>query len=402
MINYDEHPAFKFSREPLELKLELLNSFEAIYKFAESKGRLIPEILQLQIRKECFDSLEKIKVSLLQQNCTKREIYFLEELFKDISILLDSDIKHFFRKNVFRKQVDQLDQKSISNLLKLNDKLYFVSRIRPETVKKILYVSDNLLNEFRSNVQKNLTSREALSRNYGLVVKEVASLLNKDFEESGINKIISLYMGQTMYVGGLAIELSVPSANWWKITYEDLPKPARTAYFHFDESPAVPKAIVYLSDVTKDTGPTSVAEYDMKDSVSYVLQYLVGRIIGMVTRKNDNPFKDEYQHGNNPTFASKAFREDFMRLPASMRWNSHYGWDVIPDSSLENELLEAEKLVIGDAGTFVAFDGAKLLHRGGLLNKGERIALQVVFSPKLSLSKTIQTKIGRVKNKLFG
>jgi hypothetical protein len=35
----------------------------------------------------------------------------------------------------------------------------------------------------------------------------------------------------------------------------------------------------------------------------------------------------------------------------------------------------------GPPGKFIVFDGSQLLHRGGLIEAGERIALQVVFYP---------------------
>ena len=62
-----------------------------------------------------------------------------------------------------------------------------------------------------------------------------------------------------------------------------------------------------------------------------------------------------------------------------MRFNSHFGWDVEPHSQLEDFLLSKETQVLGPAGTTLVFDGARLLHRGGLIEEGERIVLQVIF-----------------------
>jgi FkbM family methyltransferase len=57
----------------------------------------------------------------------------------------------------------------------------------------------------------------------------------------------------------------------------------------------------------------------------------------------------------------------------------------MPGSPLETELASCETVFTGPKGTFVAFDGARLLHRGGLVATGSRVALQVVFSPKPSI-----------------
>jgi hypothetical protein len=52
---------------------------------------------------------------------------------------------------------------------------------------------------------------------------------------------------------------------------------------------------------------------------------------------------------------------------------------VKPDSQLENFLVNKETKILGPAGTTLVFDGARLLHRGGLIEEGERIVLQVIF-----------------------
>lgn len=401
MIDYSKHPAFDFNKAPFILSDELLISFEQAYRLAETKGSRMSDNFKLELRVKCNDLLKKIKITLLQQDCSDRETYFIDDLFSKMTPLLSADLDFYF-KDTKVKADSHLNAESFDKLLKLNSELFFTSKVSQSIVDDILKVSKPLLNSFRENAKNNLTTRENLSANSGVTVKKVVGILNSEFEKSGINEIVSLYMGQSMCVGGLAIELSVPTANWWRVAYEELSRPAKTSYFHFDESLAVPKAIVYLCDVTIENGPTSVAEYDLGSSNITALQYLVGRIIGSVARGEDSSFKNEYNHLYHQTFGSKLFRQDFMRLPKEMRWNSHYGWDVIPDSDLEETLINTESKVLGDAGTFIVFDGAKLLHRGGLLSKGERIALQVVFAPKMSITKRVIAKLGRIINKITG
>jgi len=53
----------------------------------------------------------------------------------------------------------------------------------------------------------------------------------------------------------------------------------------------------------------------------------------------------------------------------------------------------------GPAGTFIVFDGARLLHRGGLIELGERIALQVVFFPDVPFVKrAVRGVVRRILN----
>ena len=53
----------------------------------------------------------------------------------------------------------------------------------------------------------------------------------------------------------------------------------------------------------------------------------------------------------------------------------------MPGSELESVMRSEELVMTGPAGKFIVFDGSQLLHRGGLIEAGERIVLQVVFYP---------------------
>jgi hypothetical protein len=70
-----------------------------------------------------------------------------------------------------------------------------------------------------------------------------------------------------------------------------------------------------------------------------------------------------------------------MSLPRELRFNSHFGWDVMPGGELESRMKAEEIVMTGPAGKFIVFDGSQLLHRGGLIEAGERVVLQVVFYP---------------------
>ena len=66
-------------------------------------------------------------------------------------------------------------------------------------------------------------------------------------------------------------------------------------------------------------------------------------------------------------------------LPSEIQFNSHFGWDVMPETEIENFISSKEVVMEGDSGTFCIFNGGDLLHRGGLVNTGRRVALQVIF-----------------------
>ena len=53
---------------------------------------------------------------------------------------------------------------------------------------------------------------------------------------------------------------------------------------------------------------------------------------------------------------------------SDLQFNSHLGWDILPNSTLEKHIIERESIITGKAGSLVVFDGARLLYRGGMVN----------------------------------
>jgi len=175
----------------------------------------------------------------------------------------------------------------------------------------------------------------------------------------------------------VAYELSVAGSSWWKPKIES-GEFSKTLYAHVDREVDAPKAIVYLSSVDARNGPTSCYPSVYTELNITGLQDFIGRSILTVGRSVKSPLTDLYQF-SGPIMDSEVFRRHFMKLPNTLRFNSHFGWDVKPGSALENFLVTNETKVLGPAGTTFVFDGARLLHRGGLIEEGERIVLQVIF-----------------------
>jgi hypothetical protein len=234
-----------------------------------------------------------------------------------------------------------------------------------------------------------------LSVNSGPVVRAIRDVLNREFKALGVLDAVSAYTGRKTRVIGLALELSVPQATWWKNAIPGLDRPARTLYAHLDETIACPKSIVYLSDVTEQNGPTGCYPGAYEAMQLNPLQEMIGRVLGTVGTQPDSPLKDYYAKQYHQSVNSENFRRHFMRLPESLRFNSHMGWDVLPGRELESQLAARERRMTGPAGTFIAFDGACLLHRGGLMEQGERVALQVIFSD-LTLTERAVSKLRSV------
>jgi hypothetical protein len=199
-----------------------------------------------------------------------------------------------------------------------------------------------------------------------------------------------------MAVSGLALELSVPQATWWRNAFPALARPPHTLYAHLDESVDHPKSIVYVSDVDETNGPTGYYPHAYDSLVLNALQDLVSRVVGNVGNDAGSALHDYYAKPYHQSMCSEKFRAHYMALPSAIRFNSHFGWDLFPDSPAEQQLAAREARMTGPAGTFVVFDGARLLHRGGLVQSGERVALQVIFSDA-RLSRRLASRLKRVK-----
>ena len=65
-----------------------------------------------------------------------------------------------------------------------------------------------------------------------------------------------------------------------------------------------------------------------------------------------------------------------------MKFNSHFGFDVIKNSELETSLLKKELSFEGNFGDYFIFDGAETLHRGGLIKENTRIVFQIIFGTR--------------------
>jgi hypothetical protein len=87
-----------------------------------------------------------------------------------------------------------------------------------------------------------------------------------------------------------------------------------------------------------------------------------------------------------------------MKLPASLRGSTHFGDDVLDSSELSQKLLATERTFVGSAGTLILFDGSAGIHRGALVHRGERWALQIgLQATQGGARKTVPGLVGRMR-----
>lgn len=379
--SYSMHPAFQFKSSLAVSKCQHnVDEFNRSYQFLA--GWPCPTPCERQKNFETSKkSLREIFKTLTEQAADHNEKRFLEELEAEILRNLESDYSilgkraktDFWTRWVFRKHKRYLAE--------LIAERFFIDRLPEGVVKEILDIGKDRLAEFHKRAQEGKLTREDLSFNSGPEAAKIQKLLHKEFDKLGVIDAVSEYMQQPFEAAGQSFELSVSQAQWWRNGFHGLSRTPDTLYAHLDESIGVPKAIVYLSSVSLDNGPTGYYEGLYEELQLNPIQEMVGRVLANVGNEPNSPLRNYYNKSYHQSMTSEHFRHHFMRLPPEMRFNSHFGWDIMPDTQAESLMKEREKKMTGPAGTFIVFDGSRLLHRGGLVKQGARVALQVVFNP---------------------
>jgi hypothetical protein len=393
--SYREHPAFSFDITTWDLPVDKLAVFNEAYEVIRKFGSKLSATSHTQLRKDLRHALDDVFVFFQAQSTLEYEARFLLELRSACIRLLDEEMAWYSRQPR-AGFLGLTGERARHDAVQMRRERHYFGRLPQTAVVELRNLAERELVRFRANVAVGRVKREDLSVNAGPTVRAIRDVLNREFRALGVLDAVSAYSGRKTRVIGLALELSVPQATWWKNSIEGLERPPHTLYAHLDETISNPKSIVYLSDVAEQNGPTGCYPGAYEAMQLNPLQEMIGRVVGTVGTGTDSPLKDYYGKQYHQSVNSENFRRHFMRLPECLRFNSHMGWDVLPGSELESQLAVSERRMTGPAGTFIAFDGACLLHRGGLMQEGERLALQVIFS---DLTFT-ERAVGRVKRML--
>lgn len=392
--SYREHPAFSFGSPSWDAPADKLDAFNETYEAARQFASTLSTASLAALRQDLLQALDGVFASFQVQAADENEKRFLIELKSACMRLLDEELAWYVKKPR-AGFVNLTDGHARQDAIRMQSERHFFGRLPEAAVAELRNLSMRELGYFRANVVAGRLKREDLSVSAGATVRAIRAVLNREFKALGVLDAVSAYTGRKTRVSGLALELSVPQATWWKNTIAGLERPPRTLYAHLDETISCPKSIVYLTDVTEQNGPTGCYSGAYEAMQLNPLQEMIGRVVGTVGTRPDSPLKDYYAKQYHQSVNSENFRRHFMRLPECLRFNSHMGWDVAPGSELESSLAAQERKMTGPAGTFIAFDGARLLHRGGLMQEGERVALQVIFSD-LTFTQRAVSKVKRM------
>ena len=375
---YQSHPSFSFKGKKLSIDIDMLNEFEKSYKdyVLDSSGSNLQETRKKIIVQDLSNKVEKLFKNLIEQSNRENQKHFLEEISENIKRILKYEFSLSgpdYSKKIAEKNISDVNQKDYFR------NKYYISKFN--TMEKICLeiMAFFALVRPKINVKRGNLKREDLSKNAGLIIFLIKKYLNFLFKKNGTLGLLSEIYGRRIAVTGLAVELSVPSSDWWKDKIGASSRPPHTLYCHIDESNRYPKSIVYLSKVTRDNGPFSVYPGVLEVLKPTHLGNLTGKVIGKIGRKKSSKLFKYFSKSYHQSMNSENFRKEFSMLPSEIQFNSHFGWDVMPETEIEEFISSKEVIMEGESGTFCIFNGGELLHRGGLANTGKRVALQVIF-----------------------
>lgn len=249
-----------------------------------------------------------------------------------------------------------------------------ICRLDRESHQKLLTLCEPFMKELRERSKSQ--SGERIVHNFELY-SSVGSELLSFFLREGILDGLSSYVGSNVNFSGFALEYSYAQQKWWRGVYSDIDlADSKATYMHYDKGSRDPKAIIALTDVTEENGPTSFVRGSHKQNRSIFLHFMMTAL--------DYGFQAEESHpavGVNyrPRFASERYRRELLSLPTALQGSSHFGDDVLDGTPLSDELLRNEIRMTKDVGNCIVFDGNYGIHRGALVRSGERFVFQVVF-----------------------
>lgn len=204
-------------------------------------------------------------------------------------------------------------------------------------------------------------------------------LIKRFLRRNHIEEGISAFAGYPMELVGYALTYSHPEESWFKQCYQDLElKVPKTVQMHFDEDNISAKSMLYLNDVWKENGafsfvPRSAAIIASRSQTSYFKCLDYAHAAFAASR---GATETSY---NRALFGTPALRPHFARLPAELQGSSGPGDDIEDGTPLSDFLTSNEQKITTSVGDFALFAGGETLHRGGVVESGERWALQMIY-----------------------
>lgn len=376
-IDYFSHPGFKFNIKPKSIPdVDII--FDKIDKGLEQINMLQndgSEKLKFYYKENIsplFDGLRSIvKRELLNveySDCISKELTNMEKFLYDE--IVDAQSRD-------TSLVKTMSGATHNVYHKLKSEGVFTVKINNREIKKLNYLLGNYKKVLEDKAVKSplMLCADALKCD-GEYWNSAVSILQKN----NIVDAVSAYMGYPMHPFYFSLQLSHEKECWYENCYEDVGLPtSKATYMHYDHAYDNIKVIIYLNEVDLDTGPFSIVKYSpdwlyskSRDAFAKYLDIANYQYVKLKDKISGPYYRQFFKYAD--------CRKEFLQLPVELQASSHFGDDVLDNSTLSKELLRNEIPFLSKDANCIVFAGWKYIHRGGQVNKDKRWCIQIGFS----------------------
>lgn len=375
-LEYQEHPAFS-SIDPgksinyisvldrlkeLEDKRKKLQAPKSLWSILSWK-KTDKENAKQQYSdfvKNCHKELEIVNKEILgtRNDWSTYEINSINKLIEHIKNEVVADTRVLWWQAHAPQEIEINDREARECLI---DNGYAAFQLDPKSVTKLRSLVSPLETDLRNMDTRN-PCMWACKLVEPTVYPEFIDYLQNCLKDLNVFAIAGNYLKRDVFIEYTHLNVSRPEDEWWRTRYRDmnLELPA-TAGMHYDSSAGMMKVMLYLNDVDIESGTFC---YLPKTKPAYNKTDFFRKLSG----------KASLYAGI--TLDNQESRRLLLRLPNHFRNISHFGDDLLIGGELERSYQSVEKKFTGDKGLTILFDNYGL-HRGGMTQKGERVALQI-------------------------
>lgn len=376
LIDYEAHPAYapyaaeaRFDVEFLATQLREADSAYIRYCSAAAPSEEDAQDVMAQIR----NAGERI----MQHVRSESDSVIAQEWVHNCLRWTLVDISYELMRRVFSAceyRSTRLAPQQSRQLAAMRDSGMYITELSPGLYAEIRRLALQSLDELKARALRDPYNRSVINMAFG---SPLWRIVKKGMQDAGVIDVLSELKGNRMTLLGGGLEYSSPEQRWYQSLYADVGLPdGPFQYLHIDEGYCLPKAMIYMTPVNEDNGPTrAIPGSNCWQHSEFQLR---------MYRALDRTVGDRYDRfadsGNYRVMARhRDLRRTFMEMPSIFRGSSHFGDDVLPGSSVAEMLSGLETPYVSEGGQTLVFDGPQLLHRGSLVRTGERLALQVIF-----------------------
>jgi hypothetical protein len=386
-VNSSYFPEFSYFQEssrpdfdhPIQTQVNQIDSIlQKMFATADQGQTNTPDLLKVELEKEFMILAQRLKAAPHLSDLMKQDLVFgLETAQKMIEQTV------LFRLNRGKRPLKTEIGRA------LQDQGFWASSLESKWV-------NDLANSLKEKYYAQLISQFHPANRMNFVALREGSAEFKTitdlFHQIGMFSAVREYFGFPIRVFFAAMILNKEGEDWYQPLNSN-EKLNHFHYLHFDGDPNVIKAIIYLQDVNIEQGPFKFIRRDglpLKKDFGYFISLANDEIFRRRFNQKEGRYYRKIFVGNNFDY--------FKAMPRSFQRLSHFGDDIPSGSAMEEQFKQNEMVMDSSKGQLMAFDGSSLLHRGGQVLKGERLAMQMAFKPLMNLQEYKEHYVHRVKS----